>query len=187
MEIEIHITVESQGISKFVDDCYDIGVKPILIETENGVLVGQQVMTSSKTGNINDVEIIVNGLLNKGYNIVRVKVEKRPERIKDAQFLYYETHFRLKLPKLFDRSELIKLCKEQHFHLSKNLFKRDSDFDYQMITYRNSKLSFEEFESVIQKMKYELRWRDIYFDKIEMEECICDSNISVDKSWLTTN
>src|SRR5688572_3503242 len=106
MEYEIHITVGSTDREAFKADCQDIGVKPIVIETQRENVFNDQVMTSSKYREgdyMEKLEEITEGLRNKGYHIVRKKVEIYPGREKHESHLYYETHFRLKLPKGFDR------------------------------------------------------------------------------------
>lgn len=187
MEYEIHITVGTSNLDSFINDCTQIGVKPIVIETEKNNNFNNQVMTSSKYKGDDCLKVlkqISRSLKDKGYQIIREKVEIRPLPIKNKSHIYYESHFRLKLNKGFDRSNLIVLCKDCNFHLSKNLFKRDIDFDYQMITYRNYNQSFEEFKQVILNMKEKLTELNINFDKVEIEECIYDSNIKVDSNWI---
>lgn len=190
MEYEIHVTVKTPYVVSFINDCHTIGVKPIVIETEKEEVFDHQVMTSSKHKDDNDDQYfltlasIANQLKDKGYQIIREKVEIRPLPIKNNCHIYYESHFRLKLLKDFDRSTLKVLCKDCSFHLSKNLFKKAIDFDYQMITYRNYNQSFDQFNQVIFDMKERLTELNISFDKVEIEECIHDSNIKVDSNWI---
>jgi len=187
MEYEIHVTVSNSNVVSFINDCQTIGVKPIVIETEKEEDYNKQVMTSSKhSGDSYMVTLknISNHLKEKGYLIIREKVEIRPLPIKNDNHIYYESHFRLKLSKEFDRNILKVLCKNHNFHLSKNLFKKAVDFDYQMITFRHYNLSFDGFNTVINNMKEELMKLKIPFDKVEIEECVYDSNIKVDKNWI---
>lgn len=187
MQYEIHVTVKTDDIPKFRIDCNEIGVKPILIETEKSGEFNNQVMTSSKYSDDDYHETIfktINALGNKGYEILRVKVEILPLITKHSNFIYYESHLRLKLEKGFDRSLLLGICEINDFHLSKNLFKSCEGYDYQMMTYRNYDIGYEEFARVIDSMKELLIQHKIEFDKVEIEECIFDSNISVDKNWI---
>lgn len=187
MEFEIHITVESFDINSFINHCKEINVNAIVIETEKEGVFNNQVMTSSKHVDENYL-FVLNDISNKlqevGYNILRKKVEIRPLFEKNKNHIYYESHLRLKLKRDFDRSILINLCKNSNFHLSKNFFKKDKDFDYQMITYRNDNISFTEFNKVINDMRNRLNDLNVNFDKVEVEECIFDSNIKVDKNWI---
>lgn len=186
MEFEIHITVQTtKELDEFKKDCDEIGVKPILID-----LVDQeQLMTSSKhryNGDMRDILVPMYTKLqfDKGYQVKRMKVEKKPESIKDINFKYYETHFRLTLPKGYDRTALIALCYEYNFRLSRNLFKVSDEFDYQMITHRTKTGGLSQFNLLVNKMKTELNNLGIVFDKIEIEECIFDTNESLDYEWL---
>ncbi len=185
MEFEIHITVKNNiDITDFKRDCIDIGVKPILITLGSQ----QQLMTSSKhsyNGGIKEILIpLYEKLLNKGYDVLRLKVEKRPEFIKDINFKYYETHLRLALPKNYDYTDLKRVCNEKDFHLSKNLFKVDTEYNYQMITNRTKTGDLNQFITLVNVMCDNLRELRIKFDKIEIEECIFDTNESLDSEWL---
>lgn len=187
MQFEVHITVESDNIQKFRADCQEMDVKPILIETEKQGVFNNQVMTSSK--HLGDdyrptLNILYKRIKEKGYNVLRMKIEINPEAEKHADFIYYESHMRLKLVKGFDRNLLFEFCKIHDFHLSKNLFKSCEGFDYQMMTYRDNSINYEEFVKRIEQMKTVLRLHRIEFDKVEIEECIFDSNIFIDKNWI---
>lgn len=185
MLFEIHITIESNNIEQFKLDCKNLNVKPILIDTIKDTT---QLMSSSKHNSAN-YKLVLDNLTNEfkslGYNILRKKVEKFPNKTKDKDFIYYESHLRLKLPKQFNNSNLLNECNKLNFHVSKNLFKTSNEFDYQMITYRNYNLSFNKFNQQINKMKRFLTKENIDFDKIEIEECIFDSNEKIDKNWLS--
>lgn len=96
MIFELHITVNTNNIQKFKNDCKFLNVKPIVIGME---LIGEkQVMTSSKHSSEN-YHIVVDELTTKiknlGYDILRVKVEKYPDMIKDKNHIYYESHLRV--------------------------------------------------------------------------------------------
>jgi hypothetical protein len=193
MEYEIHVTVRSSNIDLFINDCKSINVKPIVIETEKDNFFNNQVMTSSKHCGENCLEVldkISSSLTCKGYEIIRKKIEIRPLEVKNDHFIYYESHLRLKLDKQFDcqftdvYTNLRKICKELNFHLSKNLFKKSPDFNYQMITYRDYKSTFIDFNQRINDMKDKLLELNINFDKVEIEECIFDSNVNVDNNWF---
>ena len=187
MNCEMHITVREGDIDQFTEDCKFLGIKPILIETERNENFGEQLMTSSKCERddyLTQFFDIFDKFIKKRYEIIRLKIEKFPDEIKDIDFIYYESHLRLKLEKNFDRSILVEVCKQNNFHLSKNLFKRDENFDYQMITYRDYDIDLNSFKEKINHMVKLLDEKNIIHDKIEIEECIYDSNISLDNNWL---
>ena len=144
-------------------------------------------MTSSKYNGddyLNKIEIIRNYLTDKRYNVIREKVEIFPLEVRNKNFIYYESHLRLKLKKDFDRKILEKLCEINNFHSSKNLFKSDEEYNYQMITYRDYHSELCDFKLKIDRVVNELNRLNIAYDKIEIEECVYDSNISIDKKWL---
>jgi hypothetical protein len=184
MRFEIHVTVITSDIEKFKRDCNDLNVKPIVIETPDS---STQVMTSA-TYKDNDypatLQNLTTSLKSLGYNIIRAKVEKQPEDNQDPRFIYYESHIRLKLPKDYDKSFIKDLCQAKSFHMSRNLFKKDLNWDYQMITFRTYDMPLNGFKMVIDDMAQTLDGLGINFDKIEIEECIYDSNTHVDDAWL---
>ena len=195
MNYEIHITLQVSDKKQFVNDCNEIGVKPIVIETQNNTDFSEQVMTSSKHSGSHYsfvLDELCNKFLDKGYKILRKKVEIQPEEEKNYEHIYYESHLRLKLPKDFEYNTLYELCKEHNFHLSKNLFKKDENYIWQMITYRSTvaqlypdgKDTLDCFMWCIEIMKAELKSIGIFYDKVEIEECVYDTNEEIDKSWL---
>jgi len=187
MDCEMHITVKEGEIDQFTEHCKFLGIKPILIQTERDDNFGEQLMTSSKCERndyLTQFFDIYEYFIKKRYEVIRLKVEKFPEETKDNDFIYYESHLRLKLEKNFNRSTLIELCKNNNFHLSKNLFKRDENYDYQMITYRDYEIDLTSFKEKINHMVKLLDEKNINHDKIEIEECIYDSNVLVDYDWL---
>lgn len=190
MHYEIHITVKNALIEKFKQDCLEIGVKPILIETERGKIFGEQLMTSSKhrgSSFLKKLTDICKDLISRGYTILRKKVEIQPESHQHDRFKYYESHLRIKLDKEIYQEkyyELNEICKEKTFHLSKNLFKVDENHVYQMMTYRSSEDSYDEFMDKITDTVLALQTKGFECDKVEIEECIFDSNIEIDKNWI---
>lgn len=187
MEYEVHITIECDDISRFKNDCKYLGIKPIIIETENDSEYLTQVMTSSKHRGEeyqSTLKTLSTNLNELGFKVKRMKVEKLPEKLKDADFIYYETHLRLRLKNDFDRNILLNLCKRLNFHLSRNLLKKTEEYYYQMITYRNSDISLPEFKDIITEAKNELEYLGLEYDKVEIEECIFDTNVSIDNKWI---
>jgi hypothetical protein len=181
---EIHITVLCEDIDKFVSDCSSIGCKPILIDTG----VGNQLMTSDRfDGYLWTEELvrILTSLSELGYTIIRSKVERPPRPDLASPVVYFESHIRLKLPLDYDIEELELRLMGYDVHISKNLFKKDTEYKYQMITHRSTeKLSF--FKSYVTCITDRLDSLGITYDKIEIEECIYDSDESVDNKWLNS-
>lgn len=185
MEYEIHITVENND--NFVKTCEEIGVKPIIIVVDETNKESNQVMTSSKHSGASWRDVMNNlskNLIDRNQKIIRQKVEVFPNEIKSDTFSYYETHFRLKLKKDYDITRLQYVCKYMNFHISRNLFKQNDEFNWIMITYRNSDMILSMFKSTVETMKGTLDNLNIEYDKIEIEECVFDSNEKIDSSWL---
>lgn len=187
MEFEVHVTVKSKNIEQFKEDCSSINVKPIVINMEN--VNEQQVMTSSKHRSDNYIVIcdsIKNQLISKGYNIERIKVEKNPSEVKDNEHIYFESHLRVS----FDDKEqnkilLSQILKKHNVHLSRNMFKKHKDKCFYMCTLRNKNTNITSFRNQIEKVKNEISLNKLFeIDKIEVEECIFDSNESLDNNWL---
>lgn len=185
MEYEIHITVENN--ENFIKTCEEIGVKPIIIVVNETKKETNQVMTSSKHSGTSWREVmnsLTKRLIDNNQKIIRQKVEIFPQEEKYESHIYYESHIRLKLIKNYDRSSLLKICNEMDFHISRNLFKKNNEFDWLMITYRKNNIKLSDFKSDIDRMKKLLNNLEIEYDKIEIEECIFDSNENLDKEWL---
>ena len=187
MNYEIHITLEVFDINRFIKDCNDNGVKPVMIETQNyNNEMGQQIMTSSKHNNDDYLNTLgnISNIFKSKYKIIREKVEIQPLPTKNENHIYYESHLRLKLPIGFDISHIKELCHKYNFHLSKNLFKKDNVNIWQMITYRGYDISYNEFNHIINNMVEKLKDINIKCDKIEIEECVYDSLSLHDNNWL---
>lgn len=187
MEFEVHITVKTNNIEKFINDCSDIKVKPIVINMEN--VNEQQVMTSSKHRSDNYKSVydsIKHQLINKGYNIERIKVEKNPNDIKDKQHIYFESHLRVSFDdKEENKSLLSQILNKHNVHLSRNMFKKHKDKCFYMCTLRNKNTNIISFRNEIEKVKNVISINKLFeIDKIEVEECIFDSNESLDNNWL---
>ena len=197
MKIEIHITVISNDIDKFIRDCKDLNVKPIVIELQlQDKLSEYQVMTSSKfEGDTyhEELQSLTLKLQSLGYTIVRQKVEIYPDKnVPHVEHKYYESHLRLKFPKSYDIDEFQEAFKLMKFndvwHLSKNTLKSDSEFFYQMVTYRAKSTPFSNdintFKLIIKCMESYLNIVKVEYDKVEIEECIYDSNMDLDSKWI---
>jgi hypothetical protein len=118
-----------------------------------------------------------------GYNIVRQKIEIQPKPIKNESFIYYETHMRVVVHNTNEIESLKTIAKKHKFHVSRNLFKKFDTFSYIMITYRSTDELNSFLENIVM-MKSELD-KSFKYDKIEIEECIFDTNQSIDVKWLS--
>lgn len=184
---EIHVTVDSSNIESFKKDCNEIGCKPVLIELDCKEQKLEQLMTSQKFRGRNwknEVNNIRNKLINKKYNISRIKVEINPQILFEESIKYLESHIRVKINN--NQEEILSLlCSKLNFHKSKNKFKKiDKDNYYLMCTYRTYDLNLEKFNFIVNEFKQNLDKFYIKYDKIEIEGCILDTNETLDKNWI---
>ena len=183
---EIHVTVLSNDVEGFKNDCAIFGCKPLLIELQHDTGSYQQLMTSQSFRHSDwnlEIEKIKNKIESK-YEIKRIKVEINPYAYNDVPIKYYETHLRIKT-NVSEETLLKELTTRFGFHKSKNVFKKiDDNFYYQMATFRTYNLNIGLFENTISNFKEELIKNNFSFDKVEVEACIIDTNDSLDSKWL---
>jgi hypothetical protein len=191
---EIHLVLEVNDIEKFKKDCGNFKtkgiteLKPVFIETENSknekdnqLMVIFSLKSFSYEKRLNALKCYFTKL---SYKIIREKVKINTTHRKNDKHLYYESHIRLCMEKDFNlkfKSFFLK----KGFHLSKNLFKTDDKYNYQFLTYRtDGNVAISAFHTKIWEMIEFLKENDINNDKIEIEECIYDTNIQIDNNWL---
>ena len=112
MNYEVHVTLEVFNVTEFINDCNINGVKPVMIETQNYIgNIGHQIMTSSKHSGDNYLDTLnkISLLFEPKYKIIRKKVEIKPESLRNNNYIYYESHLRLKLPIGYNISEIKEL------------------------------------------------------------------------------
>lgn len=204
MPYEIHVTVNAENgidVEQYKKDCKNIGVKPILLELQNqsGSIVMDDVMTSSKIyGNngeaFDEMKRISNSLKEKGYNVIREKIEasywhqKAPFKEDGDRIMpegcYFECHFNV----LCDNekmAELSRIAKENNCHLSKNIFKKLDDNTFTiMLTYRSYTDMYEDFENNINTIKNILTSSNFKVEKEIVEFSIYDTKLAHDSKWL---
>lgn len=187
---EIHLTVETNDIDKFKEDCINNNVKPIVIalQDNNDKLLMLDVMTSSKHKHddyISESKKIKKVFEDIGYITKRIKIEVNPYHYNITEVHdknYFESHFRI----ITDNRNYVSLkqiCINNNYHLSKNMFKKlDGSNFYIMSTIRLYNSTLKEFENKIEKIKSDLH--DFKYDKIEVECCVYDTNIEHDNIWI---
>jgi hypothetical protein len=55
-----------------------------------------------------------------------------------------------------------------------------------MLTHRDYDRNLTKFKSHISLVKEELEKNGISFDKVEIEECVADTNVDIDNEWLNS-
>ena len=74
----------------------------------------------------------------------------------------------------------LNLKKINNLYLSQNIFKSD----HQIITLREKNISLDDFKTKVNNMVKLLEAEDTILDKIELEECIHDTNEELDANWV---
>lgn len=194
---EIHVTVLSApSVEKFKNDCEDIGVKAVVLDLHthtHGII--NDVMTSSKiTGDnrmvIDEVDRITYELEDKGYVVVRQKVETVPwhpntfaDRTEDN---YFESHIPVTIST--DKVEsLYWLCKQRHpgAHVSRNALKEFmNDTAIYMVTLRHKDDDLSTFKARVERLKIDIEEAGHQTSaKDIIEWAIYDNNIKHDSNW----
>lgn len=183
---EIHVTVNHS--ENFVNDCYELGIKPIIIDMGEDVPV--HVMTSATIkGNDASAFATANGFADafrdRGYEVLRIKIETvpwHPCASHPTVDQYFETHFAIKLP--CDESRLKHMAEQLNLHYSKNILKK-GDVSVQMLTYRSSKImDAEQFQEIVDRTKQALMDNGFKFEKTIVEFALYDTNVKLDDKWL---
>jgi hypothetical protein len=197
---EIHVTVSnienSEGVFKSV--CERIGVKPIVLDLENGgESVMKDVMTSShfygdNKGAYEECMRISDELRGSGFSVVRKKIETVPWHPaapvnygdKMPEDCYFEAHIGCLIkPEL--KPSLERIANRHNAHLSRNFFKKLEDGKFvNMITLRSTGGVFENFEARLDELKKDLDENKFQYEKVITEFSIYDTNVSHDYKWL---
>lgn len=212
LPFEIHVTVESpKDIDKFKQACSLIEVKPIVIDLEiNDGSVIKDVMTSSKHFGDNrtayeESERIVSELKNRGYKVVRNKIESVPWHpaapvISTGKEIpngcYFESHLGVVIkPEEKERlNEFVKYTlTDSHLielsgtaKLSQNFFKKSKDGSsfINMLTYRSNMCGSPKFKLEVEGIKHLLEEEGFEFEKVEVEYAVYDTNVTHDAKWI---
>ena len=212
LPFEIHVTVESpKDIDKFKQACSLIEVKPIVIDLEinDGSLI-KDVMTSSKHFGDNrtayeESERIVSELKNRGYKVVRNKIESVPWHpaapvISTGKEIpngcYFESHLGVVI-KPEEKESLNEFVKytltDSHLielsgtaKLSQNFFKKSKDGSsfINMLTYRSNMCGSPKFKLEVEGIKHLLKEEGFEFEKVEVEYAVYDTNVTHDAKWI---
>jgi NTP pyrophosphatase (non-canonical NTP hydrolase) len=186
------------AIEHFKKACDTIGVKPIVLDLENGgESVMQDVMTSSKiVGSNADVLAecmrISKTLTGMGLKVVREKIETVPWHPAAPQYegedmpgdCYFEAHVGCIITP--EEKDLLQEISEVHdSHLSRNFFKKIDDGKYvNMITLRHNKFDYVCFETALNELLVDLDRNNITYEKVISEFSIYDTKVSHDFLWV---
>ena len=220
LPFEIHVTIgidESNSLDKVIEienfksNCKEIGVKPIVIDLEiNDGSILKDVMTSSKHFGDNrtayeESERIIKELKDKGYKVVRNKIETVPwhpaapvistgKEIENG--CYFEAHIGVIINNNEKRSlnhfvnEFLMNGEEVELtgtaKLSQNFFKKCDDGKFvNMLTYRSNTCGKVKFLAEIETIKYLLDKHCYEYEKVETEYAVYDTNVTHDSKWIS--
>jgi NTP pyrophosphatase (non-canonical NTP hydrolase) len=199
LPFEIHVTVRTGRHQEFINKCKLIDVKPIVLDLQAGASSSIDVMTSSviisdNIGAYDEMKRIGNELREYGFEVVREKIETVPWHPAAPSMKYntagnggyFECHFNVIIRNDKDKADVEAISKLFDCHLSKNKFKVTVDYYNQMMTLRKYNTTREEFDSLVNRVEYELADsdKDLDLEKIVMEYAIYDTNVSHDTSWI---
>ena len=198
---EIHVTVALFPLGKelFNQQCELLHVKPIVLdlETRDGLVVQQDVMTSSKyygddAGAFEAMISIVQGLERIGFEVLRKKIEAEPSHANAPQRMgesmpehnYFESHVAFLVQG--NRKELQEIAEQNNAHLSRNPFKKTEQGMIVMVTLRDYVNPFSQFIIQVERLLADAAHHGfIPHKKVEVEFAVYDSNTMHDNSWLT--
>lgn len=196
---EIHITVsQAESYEQFILDCKEIGVKAVVLDLHtksSGVI--KDVMTSStmvgtNESVIDEVDRITDELEERGYRVVRQKIETVPwhphttaERGADN---YFESHLPVTIPdtpEAFDKMYYI-IKRYPGAHLSRNSLKRHNDGTaIYMVTMRHNDCNHDDFVKRVNQLRGGLAGEGYDIGSKDMVEwAIYDNNIQHDSEWV---
>jgi NTP pyrophosphatase (non-canonical NTP hydrolase) len=196
-EMKTKEEIEERAIESFKSLCNNMGVKPIIIDLENGgKSVMKDVMTSSRFVGSNAGALMeckrISGILEAAlFKVVREKIETVPWHpaapLKEGEDMpgncYFEAHIGCIISP--DEKEILEEIAEAHdAHLSRNFFKKIEDDKFvNMITLRHNKFDYDCFDRFLEDLKNSLVQNNISFEKVISEFAIYDTKVSHDFLW----
>ena len=193
IKIELHITcnaLTSNQIETFENFCYSIDSKPIVIllssgENKQQPMISKIISCKDKNDIKKELDFIKSKFKANGYRITRIKMEVAPWDIMEAEQMfnrkkenYFEWHGKINIE---NEKNATLAISEFGGHISRNVLKKNPNF--KLVTIRDYGTEQDIKEKII-KLKKGLDQIGINFIKEELEYCIFDSNVSLDKGWI---
>lgn len=197
---EAHITVDVSGdeLVRFTGLCETHGVKPIVIELARGETRVQPMSGSYHQGPLSSVQLEVFALArqfaNAQFDVTRVKIEATganrdlPQSDADAQRAparYFEFHVKVSLGPSDSLSALREQCEAHDAHLSRNARHRDGTQRVHFVTLRVAKRGQPNAEESFRQLRAALTRAGYPLSHALIEYTVYDSNLSVDRGWLS--
>lgn len=205
-KFEIHVTVSTESdleyFKKTCETSKEIIIKPVLIELPYGETATQLMTSSSLNGTFFDVfkdmKLVVAHLEKNDFKVIRKKIELKIENSQGIpQTLdemcdfpssnYFEYHIKVAYPEGKDLSELAKLAKTYEAHLSRSALKQlaDSKVKERFLTLRFYNLPLSETNLRRDLLIENLRTNNWEVAKIENEYAVYDTNVDIDRGWIS--
>jgi len=188
-EYEVHLTANILDLivyEKFKMNCRQLDAKSLEIILARGehpqqIMFSKTAYTTSLAAILQDSEIWINLFEQNNIPIIRTKIEiPFHGNTMMSDVYYYEWHGLIE----FKQSdlELDNLCKLHQVHLSHNALKQHEN--YRFLTLREYQ-SRSNFVVRLALLKHELFSQNRKLIKERAECCIYDTNITLDRGWLT--
>lgn len=188
---EIHITVETARVGRFIAACEEVGINPIVIEFQTNLQdTDTHVMTSYQMKGTDDeagikADEISEYLRDCGFKVIRTKIETTIRGDRDYTKGYFESHLAFRL-QTHQQQALGRILNKASptARLSRNAFKKDGDSIVLMATVRHRDCTPAAFKAEMERVvKY---MADYCFpsERLIIEYCWYDSAESVDNGWV---
>lgn len=191
---EAHITIDAVNEGeeqRFLSFCNEYALKPLLIELERGVHWQQAMISAlypvqSLAEVIDYIQPVIAALKAALFYPVRLKVEV-PSQCLDQLVLdslmtptaYFEWHAKV----LFnDIDALTTLCELHQAHLSRNALKGATTMRFVTLREYGGQ---RQFDGRVKQLKHALQQGGWQINKQQSEYCVYDSNVALDKGWLS--
>lgn len=202
---EAHITVSAAaGLDPraFADTCERLGVKAVVIELPRGDTPHQPMTASYHRGSLADALAEARALAAKltaaGHTVSRIKLEavganndEVPETDEAARAApadrYFEYHAKLLLARDADTTDIVGACERHTAHLSRNARNvRDDGIAERFVTMRVYGVGRPAAERRFDALVADLCALGLDLGQLIREYTVYDSNVDVDRGWLTT-
>lgn len=193
INIELHITcntLTNDKIESFEKFCHSIKAKPIIIllskgENKQQPMISKIITCLNKDDIKREMDFIEKKFVSNGYEVIRVKMEVAPWDVKGVKKIfdnnsenYFEWHGKIRIESEGNSTSIIS---NYGGHISRNVLKKDPNSKF--ITIRDYGTE-EDIKQKIENLKKGLNQIQVNIIKEELEYCIFDSNVSLDKGWI---
>jgi hypothetical protein len=176
MLTEIHLTVDTQDIGKWIQDCKKLQIKPLVIQLAHGQHPLQVMCTRSVHMYSHLLSTYLEqlhfSLENLGYTVLRTKVEVPRSDVKESKMnvKYYEAHYWMK-PDIGDWPTIVEYAKNEQNPLSFSVLSGKW-----WVTQRWTR-------GLLSSEPEKPYWLCHYAGKGQTEAVLMDTNPSLDEGW----